>query len=374
MANLIIGQSPTLFGELWLTDKNGVPLQDLTSYLVSGFVDWHGDRSDGTPMTCEFVLNKPGLVTPWTDFITPYINITYKDDTPSVRERMGIFNVTPYGEDHTATTAESTITGRDLTYLLTTASYLDTQNYAVGTNVVTTMRSIIASVGITRYNIHSSTRTMGFARTYTAGQNKREAVNSLANSIGYYKPFMDRSGTIRSSPYIKLSTTQPSKIYTEANIIETLTLTAPPTDEFANVVVLKKDNGEDDPYISVARQDDPAVPWSTVALGRTFVRPLETVSDADTQADLDRIAQERLDNAGAYEKVIQLKTMPDPYQEINRCVDLLLTGEKAYLNGRYRLRGWRVGFTQDDAAVAVEMHRLALFTGGLVPGQGLAPI
>lgn len=375
MAILITGQNATIYGELYRTDINGVLLEDLTEHVIDGFVEWHGDRSDGTPMTCSFTMKTPNLLTPWVDYITPYMNITYNDDRAPIRERCGVFLVMPYAESHTPNTSEVVVTGRDLTYLLSTSQYLDTQNFATGANVVTCIRSIITSVGITKHNIRNSSRTLGYDRSYTFGTTKRDAANKLAQAIGYYRLFMDRSGYIRSSPYQKLSTLQPAKVYTEADLIETLEVDAPPIDQFANVVTLKKDDPTNGSLYAIAREDNPAVPWSTVALGRTIVRPLELVSDVETQDDIDKLAEQRLQNAGAFEKVLNVTTLPDPFQEINRCVDLFLTGEKDYLNGRYRLRGWKMGFTPDTASVSLELNRVATFVSGvLIPGQGLSPV
>jgi hypothetical protein len=186
---------------------------------------------------------------------------------------------------------------------------------------------------------------------------------------------MERDGRLRSLPFRSLSKTQPAKLYTEENLVDVLSVETPPADKFGNVVILQRERTDESTLTAIAREDNPAVPWSTAALEREIVIGPETVDDAEDQEALDALAQERLDNAGAYEKIITFRTMPDPYQEINRTVDIYLQGDKSHLNGRYRLRGWKVGFTPEVALVDIEVTRVARFISGILePGQGLLPV
>jgi len=262
-----------------------------------------------------------------------------------------------------------------MTYRLAMAKSLDRENYSSSTNLRDLLVSIMSSVGITKYNFPTTSRALSSDKSFSLGTTKLIQANHFAHRFGWYMMFMERDGSIRSLPYRNLSTSQPSKLYTEDYLVDVLEVEPPPSDKFANVVILKKDVTDGNPLISIARQDNPSVPWSTTALGMEIVAGPENIDDAEDQSALDLIAQSRLDNAAAYEKVITLTTLPDPRQEIRRTVDLYLQGDKEHLNGRYRVKSWRVGFTPDDALTEVTIGRVARFVEGvLVPGQGLLDI
>lgn len=369
-----IGGTVTIDARLWVADRSGNLVRDITSYVESGFVDWDSDRSGGSPMGCEFILSKTNLVTPWKDYLIPFQTLTY-DSGVTVRAQMGHFMVMPYGETHSAIDERSTVTGRDLTAVLAISKYLDRENFSAASNLVTVQTGILSEVGLAKYNFPTTTKTLGAAKSFGLGTSRLQVMNHFFHRFGWYRLFMELDGTLRSLPYRKLSTSQPSKMYTEDHIVDLLEVDTPPTDKFANVIILQKEIEGGDSIQSIAREDSPTVPWSTVSLGVEIVRGPETVSDVEDQTALDLLAQSELDNAAAYEKIIKLRTLPDPNQEIYRTVDLYLTGDKDHLNGRYRVTAWRIGFTPNDALVDLTLSRVAQFIdNSLVPGQGLLDV
>lgn len=373
MANPI-GGTVTIEPELWRADVNGNLLQNLTHFVEEGSVDWDESRSGGTMMGCSFTLSRPNLLTAYRDFIIPFQTLRYDSGTV-VRTQVGHFVVLPSGESHTAIDSRSVVTGVDMTYRLSMAKSLDRVNYASGTNLRAILVSIMGSVGITKYNFPSTTKVLSADKSFSLGTPMISQANHFAHRFGWYMMFMERDGSIRSLPYRNLTTSQPSKLYTEDHLVDVLEVEAPPSDKFANVVILTKDVTDGSPLISIARQDNPAVPWSTAALNMEIVYGPENIDDAEDQTALDLLAQSRLDNSAAYEKVVTITTLPDPRQDVRRTVDLYLQGDKAHLNGRYRVKAWRIGFTPDDALTQVTLGRVARFVEGvLVPGQGLLDI
>lgn len=373
MANPI-GGTVTIEPELWRSDTDGNLLQNLTPYVESGYVDWDESRSGGMMMGCSFILSQTNLLTPYKDCIIPFQTLRYASGE-TIRSQVGQFIVLPSGETHTAIDAKTTITGVDMTYRLAMSKNLDRENYASTTNLRTLLVDIVEAAGITKYNFPVTTKTLGANKSFSLGTSRLTQANHFAHRFGWYMLFMERDGSIRSLPYRNLTTSQPAKLYTEDYIVDVLEVEAPPSDKFANVVIITKDVTEGDPLISIARQDNPSVPWSTVALDMEIVLGPENIDDAEDQTALDLIAQNMLDNASAYEKVIRMTTLPDPRQEIRRTVDLYLQGDKEHLNGRYRVNSWRVGFTPDDALTEVTLSRVARFVEGvLVPGQGLLDV
>lgn len=369
-----VGGTVTIDARLWVADRSGNLVRDITRYVESGFVDWDADRSGGSPMGCEFVLSKTNLLTPWKDYLIPFQTLTY-DSGVTVRAQMGHFMVMPYGETHSAIDERSTVTGRDLTVVPALSKYLDRENFSASTNLVTIETGILTDLGLTKYNFPSTSKVLGSAKSFGVGTTKLQAMNHFFHRFGWYRLFMELDGTLRSLPYRKLSTSQPSKLYTEDHIVDLLEVDTPPTDKFANIIILQKEIEGGGSIQSIAREDSPTVPWSTVSLGIDIVRGPETVTDVEDQTALDLLAQSELDNAAAYEKIIQLRTLPDPNQEIYRTVDLYLSEEKEHLNGRYRVSAWRIGFTPDDALVDLTLSRVARFVDNLlVPGQGLLDI
>ena len=86
-------------------------------------------------------------------------------------------------------------------------------------------------------------------------------------------------------------------------------------------------------------------------------------SDAETQADVDAIADRLIDQCRSYDRTVVLK-IPPRFDVLGmwRTLDLqIATVAGANLRGRYWIRSWRAGFTPADAAMTLTLGRMVRF-------------
>lgn len=177
---------------------------------------------------------------------------------------------------------------------------------AAGTNYVQAIIDILSSAGITKYNLQETDKTLSNDIVFSIGTEKLLAINELLRSINYESIHVDVNGYFTSayyrSPADRASeydyfTNSESVIF--GGFSEELD-----TFELANKWVIKADNGESVPLVSVHTNDNPESELSTTSRGRNIVdyREINDVADQETlDAYTQRIAYE---STQVYGKVI----------------------------------------------------------------------
>jgi hypothetical protein len=153
--------------------------------------------------TCNLTVNDNADLNYLSDLIrvwycTIYNEITYKFP-------LGTYMLLSPTRSSDGKVIERPIYGYDLTYALQQDKITTSVTYSAGTNVVTTIESILDSVGSwVIYNIPASSETLAEDASYELGKSKLFIVNSLLNKINYYPIWASGKGIFRSMPWSEI--------------------------------------------------------------------------------------------------------------------------------------------------------------------------
>lgn len=362
---IVDGNGYTMSVELWRATIDNALVEDISDYLVDGSVDMNLDRDIKT--AASFTIRNPSSVTPYTDYLAPFIRFEYDDGADDVYQQVGLFATKVPPGRYTVEDAVATFEGMDLTSLMATSYYTDTSNIAASANYVSGTNAIIAAItgaGISRYNIPATTSTTAAAQSFKVGSSRLDKANTLLDQLGWYHLAMDLDGKVSTpgAPQSLLSM-EPWRELTDSDL-----LTAPdvqPTGlEIANTVLVINDDPAAAPLSSLATNDDPQSPTSTVSINRSIMR-LVTVQGATTQAALDALAARILAESRTYYRTCKVTILHDPTALVpHQTVRLTLTGKMADLSGLWWIRTASIGLTPDKPTV-LELNQV---TSDLVAG------
>lgn len=362
---IVDGSGFTMSVELWRATIDNALVEDISDYLVDGSVDMNLDRDIKT--AASFTLRNPSAVTPYTDYLAPFIRFEFDDGADDVYQQVGLFATKVPPGRYTVEDAVATFEGMDLTSLMATSYYTDTSNIAASANYVSGTNAIIAAItgaGISRYNIPATTSTTAAAQSFKVGSSRLDKANTLLDQLGWYHLAMDLDGKVSTpgAPQSLLSM-EPWRELTDSDL-----LTAPdvqPTGlEIANTVLVINDDPAAAPLSSLATNDDPQSPTSTVSINRSIMR-LVTVQGSTTQAALDALAARILAESRTYYRTCKVTILHDPTALVpHQTVRLTLTGKMADLSGLWWIRTASIGLTPDKPTV-LELNQV---TSDLVAG------
>lgn len=338
-------------------------VEDISAYLRDGFVDMNVDRA--VKLAASFALREPDIVTPYTDYLAPFLRLTYDDGTDEVYQQIGLYAVTVPPGGYTPDDAGATFDGSDLTAVLAQAAYTNTQNATAGFNYATEIRNGITNGGITRHNIPATTETLPTNQSFPPGTTRLEKANTLLSQLGWYHLGTDLDGKVSTpGPSRNLSSMEPWRELIDTDLLVPVDV-QPGSEGIANVVVVINNDGTAAPLTATARNDDPSSPTSTVGpedggigLGRSIVRKVE-VQGSTTQAALNALAARYLAESRTYYRTAKATILPDPSSLIpHQIVRLTLTGKQAGLSGLWWVRTSRIGFQPATAATVLELNQV----------------
>ncbi len=355
--------SRTISVELWRTDIDGNRLENLSRFLVSGAVEMNTDRQAGK-LSARFSLTDPDRIRPYIDFLVPTLTIQYDDGSPTVEKALGFYSTRMAPAIVTLERNEATYEVEDLTRLLSVSAYTAVDNVAASTNIVTEVEATLGEAAITRYSFPTTSSVTSKALTYTIGTSRLEKANDLLGSIGWYSVYPRLDGRLTSKPYIDLGSAQPVMTITDEDVLAPVEVQT--NDQtLVNVVIVIRDDPAQAALYSVARNDDPSSPTSTVNVGFEYAR-VEKVADLQTQAEVDSLAARLLREARTYYQTAMVRVWPDTDFGIHEVVDLAFTNELATLNGRWWCRRWGLGLTPSTCYYDLELNRVTNANTGVV--------
>ncbi len=356
---IVAGSGLTIAWELYRATIDNALVEEISDHLVGGSIDLNVDRT--VKLAAQFTLRDPDVVTPYTDYLAPFIRIEYDDGSPALSQQVGLFRVSVPPGTYSPNDANATFDGADLTAVMASSYYTDTRNIAAGANYVSGTNGIIGGIsgaGINRYNIPATTATLPTAQSFPIGMSRLEKDNILLDQLGWYHLGMDLDGRISTPGAVReLRYVEPFRTLTDTGLLAPIEIQAPGQPPF-NVIIVINDDATAAPLHSVARNDDASSPTSTVNIGEQMREPIK-VQGSTTQAALDAQAARFLAESRTYYRTAQLKILPDPNAFIaHQTVDLALSGRWASLSGRWRVSTARMGFTPDTAAVDLEVNQI----------------
>src|SRR6187402_2261559 len=181
-------------------DINNKRLENLTSKMESCTVKWASGEAGTSPMTCSFTWHDDGEIDYLSDFIAPVIRWEYGQGR-SEQTQLGLFALSLPSRKITRDGVLSTVSGRDLVWVLRNQIAAKNINFTAGQYYDDVFKQICALGGITRTDIRDTNRQLSKGRTIKRNENLGIGFNIFAKSIGWYNAQADLVGRIVTLPY-----------------------------------------------------------------------------------------------------------------------------------------------------------------------------
>lgn len=357
-----------LVPELWTATVDNVMVEDITDLLIEARIEMNVDRQISGAATIK--IRNPERVSPYVQYLAPFVTYTREDGSAPERRQLGLYDVRiPQGE-YTTVRSEATFVGEDVTSLLAQTVLTDTWNIAATTNVREAMIDLIEHAGVSRYILPPSSVTLAAAMSFQTGTLVINAVNQLCSMLGWYHVSGDLQGNVTSAGDIRdASTMEPLATWTQDDMRSPTFAVNPSALQVVNVVVCVNTNNAQAPLTSVARNDDPTSPTSTVTLGREISYPGGPIQVAGevSQARLDQTARRYLREGRSFYRTGVFAVLPTPDALLpQQVVDLDLSGSMEPFSGRWFIRTATIGMTPATAITMLETYQTTLFDGSPV--------
>lgn len=335
--------------KLYKVSKYNDILEDISATVLEGSVTWDSTRK--IPMTLSARLTKDASVTPYTDYLAPYLTVEYDNGTTATSQ-LGLYSVVPYKQTATIAERSFTIDGRDGCWALSEDVFSDGYTAPQGAQYIAEARSILTSSGITNTALTGPSTTIPEALSWKPGTAKLDVINDLLRGVGNYPLYFDKVGVARSTPYVamkdataatKYSTRTPQRV----GVIGTFSI-EPVVADIYNKVVVVKDNSNQAPIVETKRNMNMASPTSIPRIGREIAKVIRDGNLADSAAAKAR-AQKELDDGATINNRISLSTLHDPERGFYEAIELdVWQGDTPLATGKWFCRAWKLGFTPKD--------------------------
>lgn len=223
------------------------------------------------------------------DWLTVRLRPVHTDLDTGESEPWGVFLPVVPATSWTATGRSWSGTLLDKTSILAASGPDQTYVVPAGTPIVARVVSIISEQADDRIAATPSDATVSAEMTWDIQDSPTwlTICNELLKACGYEAVWVDRTGQWRVQPY-RLPADRPVEFTFERGPTSVHLPSFDETrDDFSvpNVVTcVGKGSGDDPPLVAVARNDNPASRYSTVARGREIVRRYTSVEAADQAA------------------------------------------------------------------------------------------
>jgi hypothetical protein len=197
----IAGRGYLMYTTLWRGTKTGSLVEDISDLMVSGKIDLNVDRD--VKLTLSIDIREPERLTAYADYLIPYFTQEFDDASIGVvTHQLGIFGIPVPPQKLSVNDSLAQVLGYDLTWVLRTSSYTDTDNVPAATVLTTEIVSTIGEAGLTRTNIPIASTTTPVAQSFPLGTMRLDKINTLLSQLGWYTAGMDLDGSISTpGPY-----------------------------------------------------------------------------------------------------------------------------------------------------------------------------
>ena len=360
----ISGGNARVSFELWRATIDNEHTEDLSDYLVDGAINLNLEQA--IKLSASITMRDPVRITPYFDFLAPFIRIVYPDSRADVYRQLGLYTTRLPGGTAKQRGEVGTFECDDLCRILAKNSFTDTHNIASGTNIVSAAAAIVTGAGIGRVNFPASSRTLADDLALHIQSTRLDGANDLFAAIGWYDLGTDLDGRISNAgPVLDITATHPYRVLTEADLRGDL-VRQPSEIDIANVVEVINTSATDDPMKGIARNDDPLSRTSTINVGYEIGR-YESVNGETTQDDLDALAARYLAESKSYYSVVQIQIEPDPDALVPRqTVRLDFNGAWESFSGLYWIRAAHLGFKPAQGLMTLDLNRLTSTIPGVL--------
>jgi hypothetical protein len=365
------GRAIRFLPALFVADKQNQLYDDISTQLGEGLVVLDLDL-DGAKMTFTATLKTKRAISPFVDFVAPFVRILYEDGTEDY-EQVGLYVLVPAPSTHHpggSLLADSSggtfqeIDGRDLCWLLASDHSDATTSMALGANVINDALDELSEAGITRVNIPASSYVSTKAVDWEPGTSRLQRVNDRLMMAGYYTVCFDRHGIAMSFPYRDLATTQASVTYTgdTGSRIVPPVLDEPDLTRLANRVVVIGTDPAQAPIYAIRENTDPLSPVSYDNLGGIWITRTEEIPDIQTQDAADDLADELIRNGASFYRSLTIQTLPDPTRNPREVYAVELSNEDGVVaDGKWHCSGWELPLSNEVQAMTHFLNREEAF-------------
>lgn len=321
-------------------------LQDVTPAITGASIDANNDRAifrigrmviDATARDGRGNLIS---INPLSDHIAVFMDLTVDGNYVQALP-MGLFALTvPADTYRPGEHVRDVVINDNCIHLLedtTSGPYTVAagENYLTGSGAVV---DILNAAGLL-HALPSTSLTLPVARTWPPGTPWLTVVNDLLNGANMYQLAFDANGVARTRARTEMTSRTPDVVYSGHDFVLIPVEEEAETTRLANRVIAVVDDPSRPPLSSVATNEDPDSPISTVTLGRTITKVIQADAAAD-QTTLDEIARNYLQReAGLYRRAT-LVTSIDPRREANEIYEITVDG--VYAAERWWARNWAV--------------------------------
>lgn len=184
------------------------------------------------------------------------------------------------------------IEGFDLLKALDQNKTLVSQSFVAGTNVVTSIESLLYGIGTwTKYQIEPSTQVLSEDISYELGRSTLFIINSMLNMINYYPIWCTGNGVYKSIPWSDVPNVAHEFLDNSVSLYEeNVGLFVDYSDIYNKVVVITNQLEEDTaPLYKVLAMEDDGLsthPFSYTSIGRHIVKIFNSEAVSQTYVDL----------------------------------------------------------------------------------------
>lgn len=259
----------------------------------------------------------------------------------------GVFIPAAPKDQHSDTATTVAVELYDKLLVLDQDKVLTTYTVDAGTVVTAAVRELVLSAGEEKIALTDSTETLSVPMVWEAGTTKLRIINDLLAAINYLSLWVDGHGVFRADPYVD---PQARPVRWE-HVDDDESIHSPDFTHDADgfnvpnvVVCIASTDGEEEPAVATARNEDPASPWSYQSRGRWIVH-VETDVDASSAEVLGQIAARRLVELSQVTSTFELEHAWLP-QDLNDAV--VLRNEKADIQTRCVVQKFSVSMGTGD--------------------------
>lgn len=349
---------------LYRIGDTGARLEDLSADVLSGSVAFAADGDIHLALTAT--LRNPGQLTAYSDFVAPFLTVTYADGTETTQQ-VGLYVVVPGVVTYTDTATTGVIEGRGLEWLLSITELGDTFTVNAGVDYIAGVKSAIARAGsalLGNPSIPLSGKTLPSTKTWPPETRILDVVNELLAAVNYFPVHTDRSGLLKSFPRPDLTQLGSAASYTGGpggNVGSVVTLT-PDETKFYNRVVVSLNDGSQTPITAIAANTNPASPVSIPRLHftKTLRQQLSTLPDSQSAQDL---ANALLQDASLRHVALDLTVTPDPARQPFEVYTLTLdqSDGTSVAAGNYYCTAWTLGFQPSQGGMKLTLNRVEVY-------------
>jgi hypothetical protein len=353
---------------LYRTDIAGERLEDISDAFVSGSVRYREQNGSGQ-MTFTMELIGPEIVTPLSDFVSPFVTYALDDGT-TADYRLGVFVVGQPDATITQRTARLTYVCEDLTAVVRDSVVDAPYKIASGTNIADAIGDALENAGITRYRLPRSTKTTGYKRSFPTGTSNLDIVQNLTVAARWWPISAALDGVLTTSVSRLMSQSESVATFTNGDYIGEV-LHKPVRGAVGNVIKVRRERSDQGTLYAIRRITDVDSPIAIPNVGREipYLGGWIDARDAEDQDDVDAFADRLEEEARSYERTLEITVPPNPTMlGAHRVVSLDIETDDWSFLSKHWVSAWEIGVDPQNAAMRLTLNRLVRFGRGEAEG------